>query len=81
MTARFRTLSPEEAMMWDEACAGTRFGVLCEMVATYGGEEGADFRAASYLKDWVDMESLADSKAIAVVARKRFMMLSLCRLK
>src|SRR5207344_3381256 len=43
----------EEAMMWDEAAAGTRFGVLCEMVATYGGEDGADFRAASYLKDWV----------------------------
>jgi uncharacterized protein (UPF0276 family) len=49
----------EEAMMWDEAAAGTRFGVLCEMVATYGGEDGADFRAASSLKDWVDMGSLA----------------------
>ena len=42
--------------------AGTRFGVLCEMVATYGGEDGADFRAATYLKDWVDMESLADCR-------------------
>ena len=62
VTARFRTLGPEEAMMWDEAAAGTRFGVLCEMVATYGGEEGADFRAATYLKDWVDMESLADCR-------------------
>jgi hypothetical protein len=59
VTARFRTLGTEEAMMWDEAAAGTRFGVLCEMVATYGGEDGADFRAASYLKDWVDMGSLA----------------------
>jgi len=49
-------------MMWDEAAAGTCFGVLCEMVATHGGEEGADFRAASYLKDWVDMESLADCR-------------------
>ena len=29
------------------------------MVATYGGEDGADFRVASYLKDWVDMGSLA----------------------
>ena len=46
-------------MMWDEAAAGTRFGVLCEMVATYGGQDGADIRAASYLKDWVDMGSLA----------------------
>jgi hypothetical protein len=59
VTARFKPLGPEEAMMWDEAAAGTRFGVLCEMVATYGGEDGADFRAASYLKDWVDMGSLA----------------------
>lgn len=59
MTARFKPLGSEEAMMWDEAAAGTRFGVLCEMVATYGGEDDADFRAASYLKDWVDMGSLA----------------------
>ena len=62
VTARFRLLGAEEAMMWDEAVAGTRFGVLCEMVATYGGEEGADFRAATYLKDWVDMGSLADCR-------------------
>ena len=59
VTARFKPLGSEEAMMWDEAAAGTRFGVLCEMVATYGGEDDADFRAASYLKDWVDMRSLA----------------------
>ena len=62
MTARFKPLRQEEAMMWDEAAAGTRFGVLCEMVATFAGEEGADFRAATYLKDWVDMESLADCR-------------------
>jgi len=49
-TAHFRPLGPEEAMMWNETAAGTRFGVLCEMVAIYGGEDGADFRAASYLK-------------------------------
>ena len=30
--ARFRPLSTEEAMMWDEAAKGVRFGVLCEMV-------------------------------------------------
>ena len=62
VTSRFRLLGAEEAMMWDEAVAGTRFGVLCEMVATFGGEEGADFRAATYLKDWVDMGSLADCR-------------------
>jgi Putative DNA-binding domain len=52
--ARFRPLSTEEAMMWDEAAKGVRFGVLCEMVATFAGEDGAELRAASYLKGWVD---------------------------
>ena len=37
--ARFRPLSAEEAMMWDEAANGVRFGVLCEMVATFAGED------------------------------------------
>jgi hypothetical protein len=62
VTARFRPLGPEEAMMWNEAASDTRFDVLYEMVATYGGEDGADFRAASYLKDWVDMGGLADRR-------------------
>jgi len=31
----FRELSPEEAMMWDEAANSIPFGVLCEMLATY----------------------------------------------
>ena len=57
--SRFRPLSPEEAMMWDEAAKGVRFGVLCEMVATFAGEDEAELRAASYLKGWVDMETLA----------------------
>ncbi len=57
--ARFRPLSTEEAMMWDEAAKGVRFGVLCEMVATFAGEDEAELRAASYLKDWVDMGMLA----------------------
>jgi hypothetical protein len=41
-------------MMWDEAAKGVRFDVLCEMVATFAGEDGAELRAASYLKGWVD---------------------------
>jgi hypothetical protein len=57
--ARFRPLSTEEAMMWDEAAKGVRFGVLCEMVATFAGEDGAELRAASYLKGWVDMGILS----------------------
>jgi hypothetical protein len=58
-TARFRPLSAEEAMMWDEAVNGVRFGVLCEMVATFGGENEAELRAATYLRGWVDMGMLA----------------------
>ncbi|HET7446685.1 MAG TPA: hypothetical protein VFJ49_01980 [Methyloceanibacter sp.] len=58
-TARFRPLSTEEAMMWDEAVKGVRFGVLCEMVATFAGEDDAELRAASYLTGWIDTGMLA----------------------
>lgn len=57
--ARFRLLATEEAMMWDEAVKGVRFGVLCEMVATFAGEDEAELRAASCLKGWVDTGMLA----------------------
>ena len=57
--ARFKPLSTEEAMMWNEAAKGVRFSVLCEMVATFAGEDEAELRAASYLKDWIDMGMLA----------------------
>ena len=57
--ARFRPLSAEEAMMWNEAAKGVRFGVLCEMVATFAGEDEAEIRAATYLKNWIDMGILA----------------------
>jgi hypothetical protein len=63
MTARFRPLGAEEAMMWDEAAAATPFGVLCEMVATFGGVEDAELRAATYLKAWVDMGMLQGCRA------------------
>jgi hypothetical protein len=57
--SRFRLLPAEEAMMWDEAAKGVRFGVLCEMVATFAGEDDAELRAATYLKGWIDMGLLA----------------------
>jgi putative DNA-binding protein len=57
--SRFRPLAAEEAMMWDEAAKGGRFGVLCEMVATFAGENEAALRAATYLKGWADMGLLA----------------------
>jgi hypothetical protein len=52
--ARFRPRPAEEAMMWDEAARGVRFGILCEMVTTFAGEETAALRAATYLKTWID---------------------------
>jgi Putative DNA-binding domain len=61
--ARFRPLLAEEAMMWDEAAKGVRFGVLCEMVAMFGGEQDAELRAASYLKGWVDSGMLANGRS------------------
>jgi hypothetical protein len=67
--SRFRPLSPEEAMMWDEAANGVRFGVLCEMIATFAGEDGAELRAASYLRGWVDTGMLADCRMEAPPAR------------
>ncbi len=57
--ARFKPLTTEEAMMWDEAAKGVRFSVLCEMVATFAGEDEAELRAASYLKSWVELGTLA----------------------
>ena len=57
--ARFRPLAAEEAMMWDEAGNGVRFGVLCELVATFAGEHDAELRAATYLKGWIDTGMLA----------------------
>lgn len=60
LTARFRPFGAEEAMMWIEATKGVRFGVLCEMVDTFGGEDDAALRAATYLKTWVDAGILAD---------------------
>jgi len=57
--ARFRPLAAEEAMMWNEAAKGVRFGVLCEMVAIFAGEDGAEVRAATYLKDWIEAGMLA----------------------
>ena len=49
----FRELCAEEAIMWDEACNGIRFGVLCSMLATYDDPDGAAARGAGYLHGWV----------------------------
>lgn len=54
-----RQLGSEEAMMWDEATKGVRFGVLCEMLATYDDAETAPLRAAQYLQGWIVSGALA----------------------
>jgi len=53
VTPMFRELSPEEAMMWDEAAGGIPFGVLCSMLATYDDPDGAAARGAGYLHGWI----------------------------
>ncbi len=50
---KFRVLAEEEAMLWDEAANGVRFGVLCEMAATYDDADRAAVRAAGYLQGWI----------------------------
>jgi hypothetical protein len=52
-TPMFRALATEEAMMWDEAAGKIRFGVLCEMLATYDDPDGAAARGATYLHGWI----------------------------
>jgi len=53
LTPMFRELPAEEAMMWEEACAGIPFGVLCSMLATYADPDSAAARGAGYLHGWV----------------------------
>lgn len=59
VTPLVRPLGNEEAMMWDEAAKGVRFGVLCEMLATFDDPETAALRAAQYLQGWLVSGALA----------------------
>jgi hypothetical protein len=49
----FRVLGEEEAMLWDEAASGVRFGILCEMAAVYAAADDAAMRVAGYLQGWI----------------------------
>jgi len=60
VTPMFRELTPEEAMMWDEAANGIPFGVLCTMLATYDDADGAAARGAGYLHGWVTAGLLSE---------------------
>ncbi len=63
LTPRFRALPYEEAMMLDEMAKGVAFAGLCEMVGTYGGEDGAALRAATHLKLWIEEGMLSGPDA------------------
>ncbi len=56
----FRSMSYEEAMMWDKMAAGVPFGVLCELMATWGGEDDAAMRAGSFLHGWISAGLITD---------------------
>ena len=58
-TPMIRALGAEEAMMWDEAAKGVRFGILCEMAATYDQPDEAAIRAAGYLAGWLGTDLLS----------------------
>ncbi|MFY9639681.1 MAG: putative DNA-binding domain-containing protein [Rhodomicrobium sp.] len=58
-TPKFRVLGEEEAMLWDEAASGVRFGILCEMAAAYDDPDSAAARTAGCLQGWITSGLLA----------------------
>lgn len=62
-TSRFREIGAEEAMVWAEAVSGSRFSVLCELLATYDDAPAAPARAAGYLKTWLEAGLLSEAVA------------------
>ena len=58
--ARFRPMQAEEAMMWDEAAQGHELRrALRDGGDLSAARTSAELRAATYLKGWVDMGTLA----------------------
>jgi hypothetical protein len=63
-TPKARPMPEEEAMMCREAQRGVRFGVLCEMLATFDNPGGAPARAAGYLQSWLASDMLTSTKLV-----------------
>jgi hypothetical protein len=61
-TPMVRAMGGEEAMMWIEAARGSRFEVLCELLATYDDADQAAARAAGYLQGWLSTGMLASAE-------------------
>ena len=66
ITPAVRIALPEEAMMWSEAAQGVNFSRLCELVAVFGGADGADLRSAGYLLGWLNEGLLAATSGPAL---------------
>lgn len=54
--SRFRILGAEEAMAIDSARDNVPFSVICEMMAAFEDPDNAGFRAAGYLRGWIEAE-------------------------
>lgn len=54
LVSNFRSLDPDEAAMLDALVEGRAFPDLCEVVATFTGEEQAPARAAGLLRAMVE---------------------------
>lgn len=59
LASRFRMLGEEEAMAIDAAGTNVPFAVVCEMIATMGDADTAAFRAATYLRGWIEAEIIS----------------------
>lgn len=57
--SRFRILGAEEAMAIDTMAEGVSFGTICEMMAAYDDPDSAAYRAASYLRGWIEAEIIS----------------------
>jgi len=68
-TPKVRLMHDEEAMMFREAGKGVRFGVLCEMLATFDDPGNAPARAAGYLQSWM-MSDMLTSAALSMRLRR-----------
>ncbi|MBL8565026.1 MAG: putative DNA-binding domain-containing protein [Hyphomicrobiaceae bacterium] len=79
VTPRFRVVSAEEAMIWDEMAKGVTFGVLCEMAATYDDPANAPLRVAQYLQSWIASGMLAGTPPTRVGRARKGRLTPACR--
>jgi hypothetical protein len=57
-SSRFRILGEEEFMALSCVVEGLDFATICEMLAAYDDPDTAAFRAANYLRGWIEAEIL-----------------------